>query len=94
MMFYDMTVEIRKTKQIFVEADSEEDAMKLAEYIAEEKESDWDFGGDYVSDEIEIDDGDILEFQSLEEARGFYDSGDEIPAYRVIQGKYIEDIEE
>ena len=90
-MFFDITVEIKKTKQFFVEADSEAEAIAKAEEIAEEKESDWDYEGDYLFDEVEIDEDDILEFPSLEEARAYYASGDDIPAYRIC-GRFIEEI--
>ena len=88
-MIYDIVFERKMLKQMFIEADSEEDALSKAEQIDPDDIEDWD--GDYT----DVNDDNVMEFHDLKEARGFYSTGGyDIPAYRVLAGKLFEIKEE
>lgn len=86
-MFYDLIVEMTecKVKQIFVEADNREDAVNKVQQIAKENGNNWDWDGS-VSSSFSVNNKEIHEFSSLDDAHGYYASGNEIPAYRVKDG--------
>lgn len=83
-MIYDIAIERKMTKQIFVEADSEEEALAKIDQIDPDDIEDWD------NDYMEPDEGNFLKFPTLKEARDFYSNGDDIPAYRIIAGQLYE----
>ena len=89
-MIYDIVLTRTMTKQIFVEADSEEDALSKADQIFPDDIplDDWN------NDHINMDEDDIREFPTLKEARDFYDNGNDIPAYRILAGQLFEIKEE
>ena len=88
-MIYDIVLERTMSKQMFIEADSEEDALSKAEQIDPDDIEDWD------NDYTEADDDNVMEFHDLKEARDFYSTGGyDIPAYRVLAGSLFEIKEE
>ena len=87
-MIYDIVLERTMTKQMFIEADSEEEALRKADQIDPDDIEDWN------SDYTEPDEKDVMEFTTLKEARDFYSNGDDIPAYRIIAGQLYEIEEE
>ena len=87
-MIYDIVLERTMTKQMFIEADSEEEALRKADQIDPDDIEDWN------SDYMEPDEKNVTEFPTLKEARDFYSNGDDIPAYRVLTGSLYEIEEE
>lgn len=83
-MIYDIVLERTMTKQMFIEADSKEDALSKADQIDPDDIEDWN------NDWTEPDEGNVMEFPNLKEAREFYSNGDDIPAYRVLAGCLFE----
>ena len=89
-MIYDIVLKRTMTKQVFIEADSEEEALDKVDQIFPDDIPLDDWNNDYIN----LDEDDIREFQNLKDARDFYDNGDDIPAYRVIAGQLFEIEEE
>ena len=87
-MIYDIVLERTMTKQMLIEADSKEEALRKADQIDPDDIEDWD------NDWTEPDEKKVMEFPDLKEARDFYSNGDDIPAYRVIAGQLFEIEEE
>ena len=87
-MIYDIVLERNMTKQMFIEADSKEEALRKADQIDPDDIEDWN------NDRTEPDEKNVMEFQNLKDAREFYSNGDDIPAYRVIAGQLFEIKEE
>ncbi len=83
-MIYDIVLERTMTKQMFIEADSKEEALRKADQIDPDDIEDWN------NDWTEPDEKDVMEFHDLKEARDFYSNGDDIPAYRVLAGSLFE----
>lgn len=87
-MIYDIVLERTMTKQMFIEADSQEEALRKADQIYPDDIEDWD------NDYTEPDEKNVMEFPTLKEARDFYSNGYDIPAYRIIAGQLYEIEEE
>ena len=89
-MIYDIVIKRMMLKQIFVEADSKEEALDKVDQIspADIPLANWN------NDCIDPIEDDVKEFRDLKEAREFYDNGDDIPAYRVLAGSLFEIKEE
>lgn len=87
-MIYDIVLERTMSKQMFIEADSKEEALRKADQIDPDDIEDWN------NDWMEPDEKDVMEFPNLKEARDFYSNGDDIPAYRVLAGSLFEIKEE
>lgn len=87
-MIYDIVLERTMSKQMFIEADSKEEALRKADQIDPDDIEDWN------SDWMEPDEKDVMEFTNLKEARDYYSNGDDIPAYRVLAGSLFEIKEE
>ena len=89
-MIYDIVIRRMMLKQIFVEADSKEEALDNVDQIspADIPLADWN------NDCIDPIEDDIREFRNLKDAREFYDNGDDIPAYRVLAGQIFKIKEE
>lgn len=85
-MIYDMILVRTMTKQVFIEADSEEEALDKVDQIFPDDIPLWDWN----NDNINPNEDDIREFRNLKDAREFYDNGDDIPAYRVLAGSLFE----
>ncbi len=64
-MIYDIVLERTMTKQMFIEADSEEEALRKADQIDPDDIEDWN------SDYMEPDEKNVTEFPTLKEARDF-----------------------
>ena len=89
-MIYDIVLVRTMTKQVFIESDSEEEALdKIDQIFSDDIPLD-----DWNNDNINPNEDDIREFQNLRDAREFYDNGGDIPAYRVIAGQLFEIEEE
>lgn len=85
-MIYDIILKRTMTKQVFIEADSEEEALDKVDQI-----DPYDIPlDDWNNDNINPAEDDIREFRNLEDAREFYDNGDDIPAFKVIAGILFE----
>lgn len=85
-MIYDIILVRTMTKQVFIEADSEEEALdKVDQIFPDDIPLD-----DWINDNINPNEDDIREFRNLKDARDFYDNGDDIPAYRVLAGSLFE----
>lgn len=89
-MIYDIVLKRTMTKQIFIEADSEEEALSKADQIFPDDIPLDDWNNDY----IDLDEDDVREFPTLKEARDFYDNANDITAYRVLAGSLYEIKEE
>ena len=89
-MIYDIVIKRMMLKQIFVEADSKEEALDKVDQIspADIPLANWN------NDCIDPIEDDVREFRNLKDAREFYDNGDDIPAYRVLAGSLFEIKEE
>lgn len=87
-MIYDIVLERTMSKQMFIEADSKEEALRKADQIDPDDIEDW------YNDWTEPDEKDVMEFSDLKEAREYYSNGNDIPAYRVIAGSLFEIKEE
>lgn len=85
-MIYDMILVRTMTKQVFIEADSEEEALDKVDQIFPDDIPLWNWN----NDNINPNEDDIREFRNLKDAREFYDNGDDIPAYRVLAGSLFE----
>lgn len=83
-MIYEIVLERTMTKQMFIEADSEEEALRKADQIDPDDIEDWN------NDYMEPDEKNVIAFPTLKEARDFYSNGDDIPAYRVFAGSLYE----
>ena len=87
-MIYDIVLERTMSKQMFIEADSKEEALRKADQIVpediEDRNNDW----------TEPDEKDVMEFSDLKEARAYYSNGNDIPVYRVLAGSLFEIKEE
>lgn len=83
-MIYNIVLERTMTKQMFIEADSEEEALRKSDQIDPDDIEDWN------NDYMEPDEQNVMEFPTLKEARDFYSNGDCIPAYRVLAGSLYE----
>lgn len=89
-MIYDIILVRTMTKQVFIEAGSEEEALdKVDQIFPDDIPLD-----DWTNDNINPNEDDIREFRNLKDAREFYDNGDDIPAYRVLAGSLFEIKEE
>lgn len=89
-MIYDIILVRTMTKQVFIEADSEKEALdKVDQIFPDDIPLD-----DWNNDNINPNEDDIREFRNLKDARDFYDNGDDIPAYRVLAGSLFEIKEE
>lgn len=85
-MIYDIILVRTMTKQVFIEAGSEEEALdKVDQIFPDDIPLD-----DWTNDNINPNEDDIREFRNLKDAREFYDNGDDIPAYRVLAGSLYE----
>lgn len=89
-MIFDIILVRTMTKQVFIEADSEEEALDKVDQIFPDDIPLWDWN----NDNINPNEDDIREFQNLKDAREFYDNGDDVPAYRVLAGSLFEIKEE
>lgn len=78
-MIFDISISFRKYKQIFIEAENYKEAEEIAYSVADEKESDWAFDGDWTSEDLDI--TDPLEFEDIAEARAYYSNGENIPLF-------------
>ena len=87
-MIYDIVLERTMSKQMFIEADSKEEALRKADQIDPDDIEDWN------NDWTGPDEKDVMEFSDLKEAREYYSNGNDIPAYRVIAGSLFEIKEE
>ena len=85
-MIYDIVIKRMMLRQIFVEADSKEEALDKVDQIspADIPLANWN------NDCIDPIEDDIREFRNLKDAREFYGNGDDIPAYRVLAGRLFE----
>ena len=83
-MIYDIVLERTMSKQMFIEADSKEEALRKADQIDPDDIEDWN------NDWTEPDEKDVMEFSDLKEAREYYSNGNDIPAYRILAGILFE----